>query len=69
MTTATSFDQDRMSRQAAADYIGKAKSTLDNWASTGYADLPFYKVGGTVYYRRTDLDKWLEKQKRTHTEM
>lgn len=67
MTTATSFDADRMSRAEAAAYIGKAKATLDTWASTGYGELPYYKVGGTVYYRKTDLDAWLEKQKRTHT--
>lgn len=68
MTAKTSFDQDRMTRQEAAEYLGKKKSTLDNWASTGYGDLPFYKLGGTVYYRRSDLDRWLEGQKRTHSD-
>jgi excisionase family DNA binding protein len=68
MSQSTAFDQDRMTRKEAADYIGVSKGTLDNWASTGYGDLPFYKVGGQVYYRRSDLDKWLEQQKRTHTE-
>lgn len=68
MKAATAFDQDRLTRQEAADYIGKKKSTLDNWASSGYGDLPYYKLGGSVYYRRSDLDAWLEKQKRTHTD-
>ena len=62
------FDEDRMNRQQAADYLGLTYSTLKNWACTGEGDLPYHKVGGRVYYRRSDLDKWLESRKRTKSE-
>lgn len=61
------FDEDRMPRQEAADYLGLSYNTLKNWAVTGNGDLPYHKVGSRVYYRRSELDAWLEVRKQTRT--
>lgn len=62
------FNEDRMSRQEAADYLGLSYGTLAQWASQGINDLPYHKIGNRAYYRRSELDRWLEKQERTQTE-
>jgi hypothetical protein len=33
--------------------------TLATWASSGRNRLPFYKVGRSVKYLRSDIDNWL----------
>lgn len=69
MKHAIAFNEDRMTRQEAADYIGLSYNTLKNWAVTGDGDLPFHKVGSRVFYRRSELDAWLESRKRTKSEV
>jgi excisionase family DNA binding protein len=32
---------------------------LSVWRSTGRYNLPFFKIGRKVRYRRADLDAWL----------
>ena len=45
----------RMNEVAAADYLGRSVSTLQNWRSMG--QLPQYlKEHGRVFYRQADLD-------------
>lgn len=61
------FSKDRMTTKEAADYLGMSEGTIENWRYNGLSTLPFYKVGGRVYYRKTDIDKWLEGNKRTNT--
>lgn len=45
----------------AAAYLRVSPGTLEVWRATRrYSTLRFVKVGSRVYYRRTDLDAWLE---------
>lgn len=48
----------RLSRKAAAEYLGFAPSTLANWALKGYGP-PSFKVGGRRFYWRADLDRFV----------
>jgi len=50
--------------EEAAEYLGIKKTTLYEWKAQ--RKIPFVKVGGFLRFRRTDLEKWLEK--RTHKE-
>jgi len=59
---------DLLSRAQAADYLGVSHGTLHVWASTGRYDLPYIRYGaaGKVYYRRADLDAFLERHTIRH---
>jgi excisionase family DNA binding protein len=48
----------------ATKYLNCNNSTLVNLRNQGI--LPFYKLGGTVYYKRADIDTIIEKTKTTH---
>lgn len=61
------FEQDRMSRDRAAEYLGLKPTTLAADAHYGRMGIPFYRVGGRVFYRRSELDKWLEEHCRVST--
>jgi len=54
--------QDSLPRAAAAPYIGVEISTLASWAHTGkHRDLlPFALIGKKAFYRKSDLDKFVE---------
>lgn len=54
------FNNDRLTRPQAADYIGLKVSTLESDACTRKLGIPFYRIGGRIAYRRSDLDAWLE---------
>ena len=54
----TMFPDGRMDRPNAARYTGFSVKTLAMHASTGTGPR-FQKVGGRVFYRREDLDAWL----------
>jgi excisionase family DNA binding protein len=58
--TAISFPQDRLTRPQAAEYLGLRPSTLEADASYGRLSIPFYRLGSRIYYRRSELDAWLE---------
>lgn len=47
----------RMDRQNAARYLGLASRTLAQWASRGTG--PKFIKRGRVWYRREDLDAWI----------
>jgi excisionase family DNA binding protein len=51
-----------LNRDQAAEYIGVSVATLASWAHTGvHRDiLPVARIGKRAFYRRADLDKWLE---------
>ena len=59
MTTALPWPDDRLRRQDAAVYLGVTPGTLEVWASTKRYDIPYTKIGKLVYYRRSDLDAWI----------
>lgn len=54
------FDEDRLARADAAFYLGLEISTLATDVSTKRLGIPYVKVGSRVYYRRSQLDAWLE---------
>jgi excisionase family DNA binding protein len=57
------FDQDRLTRTQAAEYLGlRNADTLAVWATTKRYNLPFVRIGRKVYYRRSDLDKFIERR-------
>lgn len=48
-------------KQAAA-YLRLMPSTLENWRSAGDGPV-FHKLGGRIYYTRTDLQAWVESRR------
>ncbi len=51
-----------LTREEAAAYLGLRPQTLAIWAMNGRYGLPHIKVGRLCKYRRTDLDKFLERR-------
>ena len=51
-----------LTRDQAAEYIGVKPQTLACWAVAGRYSLPMIKVGRLVKYRRSDLDKFLDRR-------
>lgn len=49
-----------LSNQEAADYIGVSPNTLEVWRCTKRYDLPYIRVGRKIRYRREALDAFLE---------
>ncbi|MEW4490237.1 helix-turn-helix domain-containing protein [Thalassoglobus sp. JC818] len=49
----------KLTRAAAADYLGVTKSTLATWASLGKGPV-FRKIGGKVIYLVSDLDSYMD---------
>jgi hypothetical protein len=47
--------------KGAADYLGFAEQTLAVWRSTNRYPLPFIRVGRSIRYRLSDLEKFLER--------
>lgn len=42
-------------------YLGIGKDFLDNLRETGR--IQYYKVGRTIFYRKTDIDKLIERNR------
>jgi len=47
--------------------LGVTNGTLAVWRSTGRYQLPYLKIGRKVYYRRGDINAWLQGRCHTHT--
>ena len=56
-----------LSPTEAAELLGVKVQTLAVWRCSGRHSLPFIKVGNFVKYRRSDLERWLEKRTFIHT--
>jgi len=54
----TAITQDILSRKQAAQFLGVCLTTLDR------LDIPRTQVRKRVLFRKTTLEKWLEKQER-----
>ncbi len=54
--------QESLPRDEAAPYIGVEVSTMASWAHTGkHRDvLPFAMIGKKAYYKKADLDRFVE---------
>jgi excisionase family DNA binding protein len=48
----------------AAKILHVSAGTLSVWRSTGRYRLPFVKIGRKVFYKRSDIDAWIEKRTR-----
>jgi excisionase family DNA binding protein len=51
-----------MTRNEAAEALGLKANTLAKWACTKTAGPAFLKLGGSVRYRESDLQAWIDKQ-------
>jgi excisionase family DNA binding protein len=50
--------------RAASTFLGIATGTLQIWVSTRRYSLPFFKVGRSVRFKRSELMAWLDTRKR-----
>lgn len=50
-------DEKLLTTTEAAQELRQSPATLKNWRSKGEYDLPFVKIGGSVFYRETDIRK------------
>ncbi|KPZ69943.1 Helix-turn-helix domain protein [Shewanella sp. P1-14-1] len=67
MTHAISFLKDRLSNKEAAEYLGIKSETLDIWRSVNRHPIPFAKIGRRVFYRKSDLDAFIDSRTQTRT--
>lgn len=49
-----------MTREQAAEYLGISSSTLANWACTKKFKIPYFRIGRSVRYRKSDLDEFVQ---------
>lgn len=49
-----------LNRSEAARYLRLSPGTLANWQSTQKEKIPCLKLGGRIFYRESDLRKWLD---------
>lgn len=50
-----------LTTKEAAEFLGLNAMTLTNWRSSQReGQPPYHKFGGTVKYRRTELERWIE---------
>ena len=59
MTTQEQLKKEFFDPTEAAIYLGMAPATLARWRSEK-AHLPYCKIGGTVRYKKADLDTYAE---------
>ena len=57
-----SFPSELLTRVQAAEYLGIRPQTLAVWASKGRHNLPRVMVGRLAKYRKSDLDKFIERR-------
>lgn len=55
---------DNLTTAEAADYLRQGQRTLLRWRALRIGP-PWCKAGQRVLYRKTDIDAWLEAQRRT----
>ncbi len=46
---------------SAAQYLKIPAKTLSKWRSTGYANIPYIKIGRKIRYRPSDLRAYVER--------
>lgn len=51
-------DGEYLDRLEAARLLGLSPATLDRWRCEK-AHLPYYKIGGAIRYRRSELEEFL----------
>jgi excisionase family DNA binding protein len=48
----------------AAQFLGVAQGTLENWVSSGLYALPHVRVGRLIRFRPSSLSRWLASRER-----
>ena len=48
-----------LNKQQTCDYLGISNNTLDSWIKKG---LPVIRIGKTVRFDKTGINRWLQKQ-------
>ena len=48
-----------LNKKQTCEYLNISNNTLDNWIKQG---LPCIKVGKTVRFSKTEINRWLQKQ-------
>jgi excisionase family DNA binding protein len=56
------FQSELLSRKEAATYLGVTEQTLSVWKCTQRYDLPVVKIGRLVKYKKSELDKFIERR-------
>lgn len=46
-------------RREAAEYLEVSENTLANWAVTKKFGIPYFRVGRSVRYKKSDLEKFV----------
>lgn len=54
------MQSERLPHKAAAEYLGVTENTLNVWRCTKRYEIPYIKIGVRVFYRKSDLDAWLD---------
>lgn len=55
------FPDGRMTSKDTAFYIGLSDGTLANWRTLGKGP-KFTKIGGRIYYYKSEIDCWLQEK-------
>jgi excisionase family DNA binding protein len=59
MATATVSSGELLTRKQAAEFLGVQPNTLCTWAGTRRHCIPIVRIGRTVRYRRSDLERFV----------
>lgn len=55
----SNIDSPFLNKKQACEYLGIANNTLDSWINKG---LPVIRVGKTVRFDKTAINRWLQNQ-------
>lgn len=58
--TSNALDDRLLTVKEAAAYLGYAEGTIYN--KVGAETIPFVRLGRTVRFRRSELDRWIDEQ-------
>jgi len=59
-------DRDRyLSKSGASQYLGMSVSNIEK----RLASIPHFRVGSKVMFRKSELDRWMEKQRERATDL
>lgn len=53
--------------EEVAKILKVKKTTLVTWRHTGRYNLPYLKIGRNVYYKKADVEQWIDKRLRFST--
>ncbi|HFU4233439.1 TPA: helix-turn-helix transcriptional regulator [Streptococcus suis] len=48
-----------LNKQQTCDYLGISNNTLDSWIQKGF---PIIRIGKTVRFNKTEINRWLQNQ-------